>query len=116
MPIQLDLTDDQALFHETTARFIETELPRERTRAWHDRDDGFDPAWLAKAAELGWFSMLVPEADGGGCVSDNPLADAALVAEELGRQVQPGPFVPMNVALGAIARHGADERRAGLLP
>lgn len=116
MPIQLDLTDDQALFHETTARFIETELPRERTRAWHESDDGFDPAWLAKAAELGWFSMLVPEEHGGGSVSDIPLADAALVAEELGRQVQPGPFVPMNVALAAVARHGSDERRAALLP
>jgi alkylation response protein AidB-like acyl-CoA dehydrogenase len=116
VPIQLDLTDDQALFHETTARFIETELPRERTRAWHERDEGFDPGWLTKAAELGWFSMLVPEAHGGGSVSDNPLADAALVAEEVGRQVQPGPFVPMNVALDAIARHGSDERRATLLP
>jgi alkylation response protein AidB-like acyl-CoA dehydrogenase len=115
VPIQLDLTDDQALFHETTARFIETELPRERTRAWHEREAGFDPAWLARSAALGWFSMLVPEADGGGSVSDNPLADAALVAEELGRQVQPGPFIPMNVALGAIARHGAPECRATLL-
>jgi alkylation response protein AidB-like acyl-CoA dehydrogenase len=116
VPIQLDLTEDQALFHETTARFIETELPRARTRAWHERETGFDPSWLARSAELGWFSLLVPEADGGGSVSGNPLADAALVAEELGRQVQPGPFVPMNVALAVIARHGSDERRATLLP
>ncbi len=116
MPIQLDPTEDQTLFHETTARFIETELPRERTRAWHEREHGFDPSWLATSAELGWFSMLVPEADGGGSVSDNPLADAALVAEELGRQVQPGPFVPMNVALWAVARHAAAERRRSLLP
>lgn len=116
MPIQLDLTEDQALFHETAARFIETELPRERTRAWHERENGFDPGWLTTSAELGWFSMLVPEEDGGGCVSDNPLADAALVAEELGRQVQPGPFIPMNVALGAIASHGAPERKGSLLP
>src|SRR3546814_7080346 len=78
--------------------------------------DGFDRGWLAKSAELGWFSMLVPEADGGGSVSDNPLADAALVAEELGRQVQPGPFVPMNVALAALARHGEPSRKAELLP
>jgi len=116
VPIQLDLTDDQALFHETTARFIEAELPREKTREWHERPEGFDPGWLAKAAELGWFSMLVPEEAGGGSVSDNPLADAALVAEELGRQVQPGPFVPMNVALAAIARHGDPARRAELVP
>ena len=116
MPIQLDLTEDQTLFHETTTRFVETELPRDRTRAWHEQELGFDPSWLAKSAELGWFSMLVPEDEGGGSVSDNPLADAALIAEELGRQVQPGPFVPMNVALWAVARHATPERRAALLP
>lgn len=116
MPIQLDLTDDQALFHETTARFIEAELPLARTRAWHETPEGFDRGWLAKSAELGWYSLLVPESEGGGSVSDNPLADAALVAEELGRHVQPGPFVPMNVALWAIARHGPPERRSRLLP
>src|SRR3546814_20691900 len=110
VPIQLDLTDDQELFHETTARFMEAEIPRERTRAWHEKADGFDRGWLAKSAELGWFSMLVPEADGGGSVSDNPLADAALVAEELGRQVQPGPFVPMNVALAEIGRASGRDR------
>lgn len=116
MPIQLDLTDDQSLFHETTARFIEAELPREKTRALHEDPLGFDRGWLMRAAELGWFSMLVPEEHGGGSVSGQPLADAALVAEELGRQVQPGPFIPMNVALAAVAAHGTDGRRADLLP
>ena len=94
MSIQLDLTDDQGLYRETAARFIDAELPRSRTREWHERPDGFDAGWLAKSAELGWFSMLVAEEDGGGSVSDNPLADAALVAELLGRHVQSGPFVP----------------------
>ena len=116
MPIQLDLTDDQALFNETTTRFIETELPRERTRALHDDPNGFHRDWLMKAAELGWFSMLVPEDAGGGSVSSNGLADAALVAESLGRHVQPGPFIPMNVALAAIAAHGSQRTRTELLP
>ena len=116
MSIQLEVTEDQSLFRETTVRFIESELPLTATREWHERDDGFDPAWLVSAAELGWFSMLVPESDGGGSVSGAPIADAALIAEQLGRYVQPGPFVPMNVALWAIARHGAPGRTAELLP
>lgn len=115
MPIQLDLTQDQTLLHETTVRFIADRLPREATRAWHEGADGFDVGWLAETAELGWFSMLVPEADGGGSVSDNPLADAALIAEELGRNVQPGPFVSMNVALASIARNGTPDLKAPLL-
>ncbi len=116
MTIQLQLSEDQSLFRETTVRFIESELPLAATRQWHERPEGFDPEWLGGAAELGWYSMLVPESEGGGSVSGNPVADAALIAEELGRQVQPGPFVPMNVALWAIARHGDPARRSELLP
>lgn len=113
--MQLALTEDQQLLHETTVRFIETELPMARVRSLHDDPVGFDRGWLQKAAELGWFSFLVPEADGGGSVSDNGLADAALIAEELGRSVQPGPFVPMNVVATALAAGGSDELKGAWL-
>src|SRR6187397_166929 len=114
--MELALNDDQALFHETTVRFIETELPIERTRGLHDDPIGFDRGWLQKAAELGWFTMLVPEADGGGSVSGNGLIDATLIAEELGRFVQPGPFIPMNVVAAAIAASGTAAQREQFLP
>ena len=119
--MELALNDDQALFHETTVRFIETELPLERTRALHDDPTGFDRGWLPMTAlitfagdgwgELGWFTMLVPEADGGGSVSGNGLVDATLIAEEIGRFVQPGPFIPMNVVAAAIAAQGSEAQR-----
>lgn len=114
--MQLDLSDDQALFHETTVRFIETELPISATRALHDNPLGYDRAWLAKSAELGWFAMLVPEANGGGNVSGNGLLDAVITAEEMGRHVQPGPFVAMNVVADALVRGGSDAQRAAVLP
>lgn len=107
--MQLDLTDDQALFHETTLRFVETELPLTKSRELHDHPDGYDRAWLGKAAELGWYSLLVPEALGGGSVSDAGILDAALVADTLGRHVQPAPFVPMNVVASTLA--GAESPR-----
>ena len=87
VPIQLGLTADQRLFHETTARFIQAELPISATREWHEDPVGYDPGWLKKAAEIGWFAMLVPEADGGGSVSGAGLSDAAIVAEEIGRRL-----------------------------
>lgn len=114
--MELALTADQALFHDTTVRFIEAELPVERTRALHDDPLGFDRVWLQKAAELGWFTMLVPEVDGGGSVSGEGLIDATLISEELGRFVQPGPFVPMNVVAAAIAANGSEAQRDRLLP
>jgi alkylation response protein AidB-like acyl-CoA dehydrogenase len=114
--MQLDLTDDQALFHETTVRFIEAELPLSRTRELHDDPLGFDRGWLRKSAELGWYAMLVPEALGGGSVSGAGLLDAAIVAEELGRHAQPGPFLPMNVVAWALATHGSAGQRAEVVP
>jgi alkylation response protein AidB-like acyl-CoA dehydrogenase len=86
------------------------------TRELHDDPLGYDPSWLRKSAELGWFAMLVPEADGGGSVSGAGLLDAAIIAEQLGRFAQPGPFIPVNVAAAAIAAEGSAAQREALLP
>jgi alkylation response protein AidB-like acyl-CoA dehydrogenase len=114
--MQLDLSDDQSLFRDTTVAFIEAELPLDKTRALHEVPAGYDRGWLRKSAELGWYAMLVPEQDGGGSVSGNGLLDAAIVAEQLGRFVQPGPFLTMNVAASAITAYGSPAQRAAMLP
>jgi alkylation response protein AidB-like acyl-CoA dehydrogenase len=114
--MQAELSGDQALLRDTTVRFIEARLPVAATRALHDDPVGFDRAWLGVAAELGWFSMLVPEEDGGGSVSGEGMVDAAILAEVQGRHVQPGPFVPMNVVAATVARHGSADQRSDLLP
>jgi alkylation response protein AidB-like acyl-CoA dehydrogenase len=113
--MDIELTDDQQLFHETTLRFIESEMPITRVRELHDDPIGFERSWLRASAELGWYAMLVPEAHGGGTISGEGLVDATIVAEALGRQVQPGPFLPMNVVAAAIAEHGSAEQRAEVL-
>jgi alkylation response protein AidB-like acyl-CoA dehydrogenase len=114
--VDLDLTEDQRLFLDTTVRFIESELPIASTRDLHSDPRGYDEAWLRKSAELGWYAMLVPEAYGGGSLSGNGLVDAAIVAETLGRFVQPGPFTPINVVADALVGFGSDEQRSRLLP
>jgi alkylation response protein AidB-like acyl-CoA dehydrogenase len=60
--------------------------------------------------------MLVPEELGGGSVSGVGLLDAALVADVVGRHVQPGPFIPMNVVASALAAHGSARLQADVLP
>ena len=97
-------------------RFVKAELPLSATRSLHDDPVGFDPAWLQKAGDLGWFAMLVGEQDGGGSVSGQGLIDAAIVAEELGRHGQPGPFIPMNIVASAISKLGSEEQRSQYLP
>ncbi len=114
--MQLELGDAQALLHDTTVRFIERELPVAATRGLHDDPLGFDRRWLGHSAELGWFAMLVPEEYGGGSVSGSGVLDAAIIAEDLGAWVQPGPFIPMNVVAHTLAAHASEVQRASLLP
>jgi alkylation response protein AidB-like acyl-CoA dehydrogenase len=114
--MDLDLTADQELFVETTRRFLETECPLVEVRRLHDADVSFERDYWHKGAELGWTATLVPEDDGGGSVSGEGLLDLALVAEEMGRLVAPGPLVPVNVVADAIVRGGSAAARADVLP
>jgi alkylation response protein AidB-like acyl-CoA dehydrogenase len=114
--MDLGLSDDQQFFQETTRKFLEQEAPLTAVRALADTPDGFDRAWWARGAELGWTSFLVPEADGGGSLSGGGVADLAIVAEEMGRLVAPGPLVPTNVVADAVARGGRAELKAEVLP
>jgi len=101
----LELSDEQSFFHETVRRFLQTEMPMSKVRELSDSDDGVDRAWWREAANLGWCSLLVPAELGGGSLSGRPLQDASIVAEEIGRMVSPGPFVPVNVVVNALSRH-----------
>jgi alkylation response protein AidB-like acyl-CoA dehydrogenase len=114
--VRFDLTDDQEFFRETTRRFIEGEAPLTAVRALYESADGFDRGWWRDAAELGWSSMYVPEAHGGGSVSGSPTRDAVIVAEEMGRLVAPGPFLPVNVVAAGLARDGSAEQQATVFP
>ncbi|MGH9097470.1 MAG: acyl-CoA dehydrogenase family protein [Acidimicrobiales bacterium] len=115
--MDLRLTDDQRLFRDTTRKFLQTTSPLETVRKLADTEPaGFDRKWWKRGAELGWVSMLVAEADGGGSVSGHGLLDLVLVAEEMGRLVSPGPLVPTNVVAAAIARSGTPDQRRHWLP
>jgi alkylation response protein AidB-like acyl-CoA dehydrogenase len=115
-PVELALGDDQALLRETAAKFIEGVCPLTQVRALAESEDGVDADYLRQAAELGWFAMLVPEEFGGGSISGESVRDLAIVAEERGRGLQPGPFVPMNVVAAALARAGTPAQQADVLP
>ncbi len=115
--MDLRLTDDQQLLHQTTRKFLESTCTLETVRQLADAEPaGFDTAWWKSGAELGWTSLLVSEVDGGGSVSGHGLLDLVLVAEEMGRMVSPGPLLPVNVVAETVSRAGSQEQRRQLLP
>ncbi|OJZ76158.1 hypothetical protein BRW65_01635 [Mycobacterium paraffinicum] len=114
--MRLDLSEEQELFRQTARQFLESSVPLSAIREmWHS-DWGFEHDWWRRAAGLGWTSLLVDEGAGGGCLSGQPVCDAAIVAEEIGRIAGPGPFLPVSVAAFAISESGTPEQRANLLP
>jgi alkylation response protein AidB-like acyl-CoA dehydrogenase len=110
------VSEDQKLMMDTTARFIEEVCPLRMVRDNLYGDPAFSADYRRRAAELGWFSMLVPERFGGGSISGNGVADAALLAYERGRVLQPGPFVATNVVAHAVASAGSAQQQAEILP
>ncbi|MEZ5266545.1 MAG: acyl-CoA dehydrogenase family protein [Acidimicrobiales bacterium] len=111
-----DVTEDQRALLDVSSRFMEQACPLAVVRDAERRDGAFAASYRRQAAELGWFSMLVPEEHGGGCISGNGVADAALIAYLRGGLLQPGSFVGTNVVADAIARTGGDELRSKVLP
>ena len=114
--MELDLIGDQELLRDTAAKFMDAICPLDVVRQLSATDTGLPDSYMHDAAELGWFSLLVPAEDGGGSISGDGLRDAAILAEERGRRLQPGPFVPMNVVASALAARGSADQKAKVLP
>lgn len=113
--MEITLSADQELLRETTQRFLEDRSSIDAVRAFRHSPDGFERDYWRQGAELGWTSLLVPEALGGGSVSGNGVMDLTLVADAFGRRVAPGPLLPANVVAAALARSGSDEQQSGVL-
>jgi alkylation response protein AidB-like acyl-CoA dehydrogenase len=110
------LSEDQEFFRETTERFLTQHAPPDALRALRDDPAGFDPGYWRQGAELGWTSLLVDEAHGGGTIGGPGLVDLALVAYEFGHHAAPGPLVPANAVASALSAHGSHpDVLAGLL-
>jgi alkylation response protein AidB-like acyl-CoA dehydrogenase len=114
--MELELSHDQELFRDTTRKFLEAECPLTTVREWADDPAGFDRSWWRRGAELGWTALLVPEEFGGGSITGEGLLDLALVAEEMGHLVSPGPLLAVNVVAAALAASGTETQRATVLP
>jgi alkylation response protein AidB-like acyl-CoA dehydrogenase len=100
-----DTNPERLLFASTTQSFLEKEASLGRVRELHDAGKSFGADWWRRAAELGWTSLLVPEALGGGSVSggvSGGVADLAVVAELVGRTVAPGPLHPVSTVLAGL--------------
>ncbi|OAA27681.1 acyl-CoA dehydrogenase [Frankia sp. EI5c] len=101
-----ELSPDQEVLREATARFLADRVPAETVRSLRSSASGFEPDYWQAGAELGWTSLLVSEEQGGGSISGSGLVDLTLVAHEFGLRAAPGPLTSTNVVAAALASSG----------
>ncbi len=81
-------TEEQRMLRDAAREFVSARFPAGRVAELAD-GDGFDPAEWHEIAELGWTGISAPEEAGGAGMG---FLEEAVVAEELGRGLFPGPF------------------------
>ena len=110
--MNFDFSTEQYMFQDSVRGFL---ADRWNTAKLRDlmSGDGFDPALWQGLIEIGLPAMLVPEAQGGLGLG---FVDLALVLEECGRALVPGPLVETMLSADTLARFGAASQQAALLP
>jgi alkylation response protein AidB-like acyl-CoA dehydrogenase len=111
MPVAV--TEEHEELRRGVRRWAERHCPREVPRALLDRpDDALPPVW-ADLAGQGWLGVHVAEELGG---QGFGILELAVVAEELGRALVPGPYLPTVVAAAVVTRHAEPPQAKALLP
>jgi 3-oxochol-4-en-24-oyl-CoA dehydrogenase len=107
------ITDDHHELERVARSFLDRRGAHRAARALLEApDEGLPPFW-DDLVGLGWLGLHLPEEHGGsGC----GLPELAIVLEELGRVVAPGPFLPTVCASAIAALTGDDDQRRRLIP
>jgi len=101
--MNFDLSEDQRMMRESFARFLDEQSSIARVRA--ALPGGFDAQMWKGLADLGAFSLRVPEAAGGLGLG---LMDAVVLMEEAGRTLASGPVAEVLVSARLLALYGGD--------
>ena len=100
--VNLAETAERKLVRRTMQSFIDDRWPLSAVRELVDGRGALPDDLTRQAAHLGWFALFVDEERGGGSFTDDRMADAALVAELRGANLQPGAFASVCGATDLI--------------
>src|SRR4051812_5962018 len=111
--MSIAITDDHRALADTASDFLVKRDARRAARELLEASDEPMPAMWDDLINLGWLGLHLPEEYGG---SGYGLEELVVVAEEMGRAVAPGPFVPTVIASAVINAATDDALKKKLLP
>ncbi|MFF2010240.1 acyl-CoA dehydrogenase family protein [Streptomyces sp. NPDC058195] len=97
--MDFQLSDDQRALRAGVRDLLAGRFGRDRMRAALESGATVDPALWRELGDAGFFALRLPEAEGGVGLG---LPEAALLFEEAGRVLLPGPLIATHLAAGAV--------------
>jgi alkylation response protein AidB-like acyl-CoA dehydrogenase len=111
--VPIAISEEHQALARTVRRWLDTHCEPKVARALLDAEvEELQPVWRDLAAQ-GWLGIHVPERWGGGGYG---LLELAVILEETGSSLVPGPLLPTVVASAAVAESGTDLQAGELLP
>jgi 3-oxochol-4-en-24-oyl-CoA dehydrogenase len=113
--MSIAITEEHRALAQTVAALLAKHQSRSAARSLLEAKAEADapPAFWAELSGLGLLGLHIPEEYGG---SGFGLAETLIVAEQMGRYLAPGPFVPTVVTSAVLAVAGPGELQKRLLP
>lgn len=104
--MEFSLNEAQNILKNEVRRFLNNECPIDVVREMMEDEKGYPPSLWKKMADLGWMGVLFEEKYGG---LSGTFLDLAIILEEMGRSLLPGPFFSTVVLGGVTIMTGANE-------
>jgi alkylation response protein AidB-like acyl-CoA dehydrogenase len=112
--MDISLSEEQELLQGSARDFLQQECPIRLVRAMEDDEKGYDLALWKQMGDLGWLGLVLPEEYGG---TGGTMMDLAVLLEEFGRALVPGPFIPTVIQASLpLVWAGSDQQRREYLP
>ena len=111
--MSIAISEEHRALAQTVADFLTDHQSRAAARSLLASETDTRPAFWAELAGLGLLGLHVPEELGG---SGFGLPETLVVAEQMGRYLAPGPFVPTVITSAVLATAGPDDLQKRLLP
>lgn len=113
--MEFGLTESQEILKESARKFFAGECPIGEVRRLMETESAFDANLWSKLAEQGYSGIIFPEEYGGVGLG---IVELALLMEEAGRALLPGPFFSTVALAGGVlhAVANADQKERYLEP
>ncbi len=112
--MNFELDEEQVMLKTSARDFLQQECPKKLVRAMMEDEKGYSTELWKKIADLGWLGLVFPEEYGG---VGSSFLDLAVLLEECGRALLPGPFISTVILTGRpIAAFGDESQKQQFLP